>query len=108
MSFLNASLKADKKTNFQIAVHHFVSPVSILNYQNKAASAYLGNEIDLSFNYSLDNGAKIIGGVGQMLPSASMKYIKNIPDSKEMKPMQNWIWISIIVNPEIKLFSRNI
>ena len=107
-SYLNASLKADKKTNFQIAVHHFVSPVSILNYQNKAASAYLGNEIDLSFNYSLDNGAKIIGGVGQMLPSASMKYIKNIPDSKEMKPMQNWIWISIIVNPEIKLFSRNI
>ena len=105
-SYLNASYKPGKKTGFQAAIHHFVAPVRILDYQNAKASTYLGNEIDLSFNYNLDNAVKIIGGYGHMLPSASMKYIKNITVNQQMKPMQNWIWLSVVVNPEIKIFKR--
>ncbi len=105
-SYLNASFKPGKKMGCQLAIHHFVSPVTILNYQNAAASSYLGNEIDLSFNYNLDNAVKIIGGYGHMLPSASMKYIKNIADKQQMKRTQNWVWLSVVINPEIKLFNR--
>ena len=90
----------------QAALHHFVSPAKVLNYQHIATSRNLGNEIDLSFNYNLDNAVKIIGGYGQMLPSSSMKYIKNITVNQQMKSFQNWVWLSVVINPEIKLFQR--
>ena len=90
----------------QLALHHFVSPVKILNYQNSKANSYLGNEIDLSFNYNLFKDVKIIGGYAHMLPASSMKYIKNISVNQQMKAVQNWIWLSVIVNPEINILNR--
>lgn len=105
-SYANASFKPGIKTVVQLAIHHFVAPVRILNYQLADARKYLGNEFDLSFNYSLDNAIKITGGYGHMLPSASMKYIKNITDKQQMKTTQNWVWLSVVISPEIKIFKR--
>ncbi len=105
-SYLNASFKPSKKTGIQAALHHYVSPAKVLKYEHAPTSRYLGNEVDLSFNYNLDNAVKIIGGYGQMLPSSSMKYIKNITINQQMKSIQNWVWLSVVINPEIKLFQR--
>jgi len=105
-SYLNASIKVGKKTGIQAAFHHFVSPVKVLNYQHETASSNLGDEIDLSFNYNLDKAVKIIGGYGHMLPTTSMKYIKNIAANQQMKSTQNWVWLSVVVTPEIKLLNK--
>jgi hypothetical protein len=46
---------------------------------------------------------KLSGGYSQMFTNASMKYVKNIAPTQTMKDLQNWVWLSININPEIFL-----
>jgi len=36
--------------------------------------------------------------------NSSMKYVKNILPDQKMKLLQNWIWLSININPDILIF----
>ena len=47
---------------------------------------------------------KLMGGYSQMFTDQSMKYVKNIAPSATMKPTQNWVWLSLNVNPSIVLY----
>jgi hypothetical protein len=47
---------------------------------------------------------KLMGGYSQMFTESSIKYVKNILPDQSMKPLQNWLWLSININPDILIF----
>lgn len=105
-SYLNFNLNTSEKFNSQIALHHFESAAKVLDYTGAAANSSLGNEADLTFNYAVMKDVKLSGGYSQMFTNTSMKYVKNISHQEKMKPLQNWIWLSLNINPEI-VFSKS-
>ena len=105
-NYLSTTFKPSAKTSYQIALHHFVSPVNLVNYQSQKVSSYLGDELDITFNHEINKGIKLMGGYSQMFAGKSMRYVKNIPDNQNLKAFQSWLWLSINIIPEIKLKSN--
>jgi hypothetical protein len=103
-SYLNLYLNTSEKFNAQIALHHFESAATIVDYTGAAANSSLGNEADVTFNYAVMKDVKLSGGYSQMFANTSMKYVKNILPLDRMKGLQNWIWLSLNINPEIVIF----
>jgi hypothetical protein len=102
-SYINLNLKATEELSWQIALHHFEAAAKVIDYSGAKANATLGNEVDLTFNYNVMKDVKLSGGYSQMFTNASMKYVKNIAPTQTMKDLQNWVWLSININPEIFL-----
>ena len=102
-SYINLNLKATEDLSWQIAFHHFEAAAKVIDYSGAKANAVLGNEVDLTFNYKIMKDVKLSGGYSQMFTNASMKYVKNIAPTQTMKDLQNWVWLSININPEIFL-----
>jgi hypothetical protein len=103
-SYLNVNLIPSNNFNWQIALHHFESAGKVIDFSGNKASSSLGNEADLTFNYSIMKDVKLMGGYSQMFTNTSMKYVKNISASQTMKDVQNWVWLSINFNPQILIF----
>lgn len=103
-SYVNLNLNSSEKLNWQLAFHHFESAAKVVNYSGLNASSDLGNEVDISFKYDVMKEVELIGGYSQMFTNNSMKYVKNILPNQSMKPVQNWIWLSININPDILIF----
>ena len=103
-SYLDANINASEKMALQIAYHHFESAGGVINYSGGQASSALGNEVDLTFGYKVMKDVKLSGGYSQMFADASMKYVKNISPNQSMKSLQNWVWLSININPDILIF----
>ncbi len=103
-SYVNLNLNSSEKLNWQLAFHHFESAATVIDYSGKQANSSLGNEADLSFKYTVMKDVNLIGGYSQMFTGNSMKYVKNIAPNQSMKPVQNWVWLSININPNILIF----
>ncbi len=103
-SYLNLNWNATEKLNWQLAVHHFESSGKIIDYSGNKASSTLGNEAGLTFGYKIMKDVKLSGGYSQMFTDASMKYVKNVLPDQKMKSLQNWVWVSININPDILIF----
>lgn len=103
-SYVNLNLNAAEKLSWQIALHHFESAAKIINYSGGKAASALGNEADLTFGYKVMNDVKLTGGYSQMFTNTSMKYVKNILPNQSMKSLQNWVWLSININPDILVY----
>jgi hypothetical protein len=107
-NYLNASYKSPALTTYNLAIHHFEVPGKIIDYNRRKTNPALGNEVDFSLLHQLPGGIKISGGYSQMFTATSMKYVKNISQSQKMKSNQNWVWLSLNVQPEILLFRKSI
>ncbi|HET7119075.1 MAG TPA: alginate export family protein [Hanamia sp.] len=103
-SYVNVNLNAAEKLSWQIALHHFESAARIINYSGAETASALGNEADVAFNYKVMNDVKLSGGYSQMFTDPSMKYVKNILPNQSMKSLQNWVWLSININPDILIY----
>jgi len=103
-SYVNLNLNSTAKLSWQLALHHFESADRIINYSGGKASSTLGNEADLTFGYKVMNDVKLIGGYSQMFTDPSMKYVKNVLPNQSMKSLQNWVWLSININPDILVY----
>jgi len=103
-AYVNLNFNSSKKLNWQLALHNFESAAKVVNYSGGKASPELGNEADISFKYEVMKEVKLTGGYSQMLVHNSMKYVKNILPNQSMKPVQNWAWLSININPDILIF----
>jgi hypothetical protein len=103
-SYVNLNLNAAEKLRWQIALHHFESAARVINYSSGKAAAALGNEADITFSYMVMNDVKLSGGYSEMFTNPSMKFVKNILQSQKMKSLQNWIWLSININPDILVY----
>lgn len=106
-SYINTSYKFSANTTYQLALHHFEAAGKVINYKKQKAASILGHEIDLSFQHQLLKDVKLIGGYSQIFNTNSMKYVKGIPENLKMKPTQNWIWLSINIQPEILLHEKS-
>lgn len=105
-SYINTSYKFSANTTYQLALHNFEAAGKIINYQKQKASSILGHEIDLSFQHQLLRDVKFSGGYSQIFNTNSMKYVKSISENLKMKPTQNWLWLSINIQPEILLHEK--
>ena len=103
-SYLDLDIKTSEKLNLQIALHHFETAATVADYADQKASSALGDEADITFNYKIMNDVKLSGGYSQIFTNPSMKYVKNISPGQEMKSIQNWVWLSVNVNPSILLY----
>ncbi len=103
-SYLNVNVNSPDKLNWQLAFHHFESAATVIDYSGKKAGSYLGNEVDLSFKYAAMKDVNLLGGYSQMFTNTSMKYVKNILPGQTMKPVQNWAWLSININPDVLIY----
>ena len=103
-SYLNLNWNASEKLNWQLAFHHFESAGKIIDYSGNKTSSALGNEADLTFGYNVMKDVKLMGGYSQMFTDGSMKYVKNVLPNQSMKSLQNWVWLSININPDILIF----
>ena len=103
-SYINMGLKTSEKLSWQLAVHHFESAGRVVDYSGKKAASALENEADLTFAYTIMRDVKLTGGYSQMFTESSIKYVKNILPGQSMKPLQNWLWLSININPDILIF----
>lgn len=103
-TYVDLNLAASEKLNWQIALHHFESAAKIINYPGREAASALGNEADIAFGYNVMKDVKMSGGYSEMFANPSMKYVKNILPNQSMKSVQNWVWFSININPEILLY----
>ena len=103
-SYVNLNLNAAEKLSWQVALHHFESADRIINYSGGKASSALGNEADLTFGYKVMNDVKLTGGYSQIFTDPSMKYVKNVLPNQSMKSLQNWVWLSININPDILVY----
>jgi len=103
-SYLNVNVNSPDKLNWQLAFHHFESAATVIDYSGKKAGSYLGNEVDLSFKYAAMKDVNLLGGYSQMFTNTSIKYVKNILPGQTMKPVQNWVWLSININPDVLIY----
>jgi hypothetical protein len=99
--YLNLNLDATEKLSWQLAVHHFEATGKVFDYSGNRVGSTLGNEADLTFGYKVMKDVKLTGGYSQMFTGNSMKYVKNVLPNQSMKPVQNWIWLSLTITPEI-------
>jgi hypothetical protein len=100
-SYLNLKLNSTEKLSWQLALHHFEAAAKIIDYSGAQANATLGNELDITFNYQVMMDVKLSGGYSQMFADTAMKYVKNVLANQSMKGLQNWIWLSININPDV-------
>lgn len=107
-SYLNIYINPSEKIASQLSLHHFEAAATVIDYSGKKTSSSLGNEADITFNYSIMKDVKLMGGYSQMFTNPSIKYIKNISPSQSMKPVQNWVWLSININPAILVFKSKV
>ena len=103
-SYLNLNLNTAEKLSWQIALHHFESASRVINYSGSKAASALGNEADIAFGYQVMKDVTLSGGYSQMFTNPSMKYVKNILPGQSMKSLQNWVWLSIKINPDILIY----
>lgn len=105
-SYINALYKSSANTTYQLALHHFEAAGRVINHRKQKAGSILGHEIDFSFQHQLVRDVKLSGGYSQIFNTSSMKYVKSIPENLKMKPTQNWLWLSINIQPEILLHEK--
>ncbi len=106
-SYLNFNYKASADLGLQLALHHFNAGAKVMDYTGAKTSPSLGNEADLTFTWKIMKEASLLGGYSQMFTNNSMKYVKNIAATQTMKPVQNWIWLSLNITPEILISKTN-
>lgn len=103
-SYVNMQLNKAEKLSWQLAIHHFESAGAIYNFSAVKTSSALGNEADISFNYKIMKDVQLSGGYSQMFVNPSMKFVKGFSPNQKLKSLQNWIWLSINIHPEILIY----
>jgi len=100
-NYCGTTLKVKKKTAFALAYHHFNSAAQVVDNLGYNMSSNLGDEVDLTFSFTVDKSVKLVGGYSQMIPSSSLKIVKGIISPQVASSNQSWVWLSLIINPNI-------
>ena len=97
--FVRSKFSVGPKTFLLTELHHFVSPVKIIDPENLNGhlSSTLGSEADLILQHSFHKDFVVHLGYSQMFATRSLKAIKG-GDNKELN---NWAWLMLTFKPEI-------
>ena len=80
------------------AVGHFFNSGAKIYQNNQKKSNYLGSELDLSFNYNIMKNISLTGGYSNFFNTESLQYLKKTPNARGN---QDWVWLSLNINPQI-------
>ncbi len=82
-----------------IDFHLFNAAADIIDAENiaEAAGRNLGTEVDLTVCYNFWKSVSLQGGYSQMFATASMEYLKNVPDGSQQ--VNNWAYLMVIFRP---------
>jgi hypothetical protein len=101
--YLQTKFKLGKKTFLKANLHHFLSPVKLVDMAEATMtteiSKTLGTEIDLVFMAKLDKSVDLSFGYSQMFTTASLEQIKG--NKGGYASMNNWAWIMLNFKPRI-------
>ncbi|MCB0540463.1 MAG: hypothetical protein KDE33_23300, partial [Bacteroidetes bacterium] len=100
-NYCGATLKVKKSTSFAFMYHHFNAAAQVVDNFGNIISSNLGDEVDFTFSYKVDKSVKLVGGYSQMVPSPSLKIVKGIISPQVTSPNQSWVWVSLLINPQI-------
>lgn len=95
--FLKSGIVANEKLNLGIAIHQFVSPITIKN-GSKFLESNLGQELDLDFGFTINKFAKLSGGYSIYKTTPGILYLKGVEQSNDV---QQWGWLALNINPKI-------
>ena len=93
--------KTGQKSSLVANTHVFSSPVDLHDPTDatQTESKYLGTEVDLVYNLTLDKNVKLNLGYSQMFAGESMELVKRT--SGDHKALTNWVWFMINFNPTV-------
>lgn len=96
-SYLKLNYKHEKGVGANIVFHQFLTPNNIIDPVKKYAKN-LGQEIDLTISYKINQFVTLVGGYSLYLTTPSINYLKNITNARFV---QQWGWVSISVTPTL-------
>lgn len=112
VGMINPFVKVKYSTdNYWVSVdaHYFMAAADIMDDsvmantgEYKAASAGMGTEIDLTFNYKMTKGFNIQFGYSHMLATESMEMLRGVGKADELN---HWAYLMVIFKPT--LFKSN-
>ncbi|MFD2550478.1 alginate export family protein [Bizionia sediminis] len=87
------------KNKFSMAVtpHVFNAAAAVINSQNQEMDAYLGTELDVTFNYKWTPDVTFQAGYSHMFASETMGILKG----GNANATNNWAWLMVTINPRI-------
>ena len=98
---LKTRFKTGRKSSLVANTHVFSSAADLYNPTDldQSESKYLGTELDLVFNMTLDKNVNFNLGYSQMFAGESMELVKSAPG--EHTAFNNWVWFMVNFNPTI-------
>lgn len=95
--YLKSAWSLSSSTVVRLHLHHFLSPVSIVDPQNmnRTLSSSLGTEFDLVFGHRITEGVSLQAGYSQMMATSSMEVLKGGDSSA----FSGWGWVMLSFNP---------
>lgn len=99
--YIKSTFKINSDSQLQANFHAFTSNGKLgFNDSGNTISSYLGSELDMVFAHQF--GKVITANLGHsfMFSTESMKWLKNIPDPKDL---QTWTWIAVKITPHFRL-----
>ncbi|MCB0603992.1 MAG: hypothetical protein KDC25_03920 [Saprospiraceae bacterium] len=98
--YLKSTITAGTKWKWNVALHQFMSPNKIETNVD-TYSKNLGQEVDIDFVLSMHKSVKVMGGYSFYITTPTIGLLKKV---NEPKKLQNFAWLSIVVQPEILKF----
>lgn len=98
--YLKSTINAGTKWKWNVALHQFMSPNKIETNVD-TYSKNLGQEVDIDFVLSIHKSVKVMGGYSFYITTPTIGLLKKV---NEPKKLQNFAWLSIVVQPEILKF----
>jgi len=105
---LKSKLTFKEKNNLMVAIHHFMSPVDVIDRtNNEALDASLGTEVDLTYSRKLTKGVSAFAGYSHMFATESLEELK-LNDAELIagsSDFQGWFWLGM--NFSAELFNKS-
>lgn len=96
-NYLNIHYKHGKGYSIGLAFHQFFTPNKV-GKENHGYPKNMGQEADLSFGYTINKYANLVGGYSFYLNNPTVNFLKNTPEGKNY---QQWAWLSLNITPTL-------
>ena len=99
--YIKSKFKFSDRSSLLGHLHIFKSAADLYDLDDltTSVSPYLGTELDLVLNYSLDKDVNLNLGYSQMFAGESMELVKSTPG--DHNAINNWVWFMINFNPKV-------
>lgn len=93
--------RVGKKQNWlgiALDLHQFFTPNKVMDSNNKTYKRNLGQEVDLTIRYDINEFVLLVGGYSLYATNETIKFLKGVPNARFA---QQWAWVSINITPKL-------